>query len=324
MQKIYLLTSALIALAASFTLLSTLASASTITKTVPFSIVDSIDNTTNNFFYTFNVSDVGTISAAIAWSGNATNLTVSLIRNATGAIANHVTDNSSTMSVSYSAVADNITAGSSWNVNIADYYPNTTASGNLTLTWNALLPSIVIFPATSITSASAILQAAINPYYLNTTYEFVNVNSSQNFAVDSGNNIFSVGPISASVNVSLNASRIVSLGTLQPNTTYSFQVTAQSDAGSASGNILSFTTLPLTTTTTTSTSSTTTSATTSETTTTAVTTETTTETVTSETVNATTTGGTFFSDVINVAIAAVIGIVIIAAILYMYVKGWNK
>lgn len=323
MQKIYSLISAFIALAASFALLSAFASASTITKTIPFSIIDGIDNTTNNFFYTFNVSDVGTIGAAIIWNGNATNLTVSLIQNATGAVASQVTSNSSSLSVSYSAVADNITAGASWSVNVADYYPNTTASGNLTVTWNALVPYIVTLPATSITSASAILQASISPYYLNTTYEFVNVNSSQNFADANGNNIFYAGPINATVNVSLNASRILTLGTLQPGTTYFFQVTAQNDAGSAAGNILNFTTLPLTTTTTSSATSSTTTTATSETTMTSVTTETTTAAALNETTNQTTTGGEFFSDVGNVGLALIIGIIVIAAVLYMYAKRWN-
>jgi hypothetical protein len=193
------------------------------------------------------------------------------------------------------------------------------------LTWNALPPTVVTtYDATSVTSTSAVLQAAINPSSLPTTWQFVYVNNTENFEDSSGAGSFSIGPVNGSVNVSLAATRTVSLTSLQPGTVYYFRATAQNDAGSSSGNILAFTTLPTATTTTTTTATTAaTTATTTETTEIATATETPTETVTTEATNETATTADFFSDAFNVLLAAVIGIVIIAAVVFMYMKGWH-
>jgi len=305
--------------------------AATVTKSFTFNIIGSLDNTTNLQTYTFNVTDIGKIIVNVTWTGNATKLTLVLTKTVLTTPANQTDSNSTSFDVTYNVSSENITSTSSvtWTAAVIDYFGNTTANGTVTLSWNALPPSVTTIDATSITSRSATLRGSINPNSLNTTYDFVNESTLGTYLTNDGSSLFTVGPYNGSLNVSANMTKMVAITSLQPSTNYTFRVRAQNDAGTTNGNVLSFMTLAeTTTTTTTQTSATTSSTTTTSSQTTSSTTQpptTTTTSVTSVTTTTTTEQeGGIFSNIGNVIIVAVVGVVLCVAIFFMYLRGWHS
>ena len=301
------------------------ASAATVTKTFTFNLIGSLDNTTNLKTYTFNVTDVGKITANVTWVGNATNLTLSLTKSGIANVINQTDSNATSFDTSYTVSSENITSGLTWTVAAVDYFGNTSANGTVVVSWNALPPSVTTLDATSITPRSAMLRASINSNSLNTTYDFVNETTLVDFMTGDGSYLFVSGPYNGSVNVSANMTKMVAIASLLPSTNYTFRVRAQNDAGATLGNPVSFVTLAETATTTTTTSSSTsmTTSSTSSTTTQPPTTTTTSATNATTTTTTTTQGGGFFGNVWNIIFAIVLGIAIFAAVFFMYRRGWH-
>ncbi|MDB6028314.1 MAG: regulatory domain of in-like proprotein convertase, partial [Verrucomicrobiales bacterium] len=110
------------------------------------------------------------------------------------------------------------------------------STANFTFTTAPPPPTTTTAPATSITTASAILNASVNPNGSDTTFYF-QYGPDTNYGSSTLVTNMGAGVIAQSISAAI--------GGLNPGTTYHFRVVASSSAGSGNGADASFSTLPV-------------------------------------------------------------------------------